>query len=107
MHGAFETMTMRVVHCKRESYDVYIGRPGPWGNPFSHIQGKGDVLVESRDEAISSYEKMLRSELAGPHADLWKDSLTKIAGKILGCWCSPKSCHGDVLIKICSELGLI
>jgi hypothetical protein len=24
----------RVVHCKREPYDVYIGRPGPWGNPF-------------------------------------------------------------------------
>jgi len=23
-----------VVHCKRAEYDVYIGRPSRWGNPF-------------------------------------------------------------------------
>ena len=23
---------MKVVHCKKEPFDVYIGRPGPWGN---------------------------------------------------------------------------
>ncbi|MFM7243676.1 MAG: DUF4326 domain-containing protein, partial [Planctomycetaceae bacterium] len=23
-----------VVHCKRSAYDVYIGRPSKWGNPF-------------------------------------------------------------------------
>ena len=23
-----------VVHCKHAKYDVYIGRPSPWGNPF-------------------------------------------------------------------------
>lgn len=27
-------MTTRVVHCKREPYDVYIGRGSKWGNPF-------------------------------------------------------------------------
>lgn len=27
-------MNGRVVHCKRERYDVYIGRPSKWGNPF-------------------------------------------------------------------------
>ena len=27
---------MRVVHCKKEPYDVYIGRPSKWGNPYSH-----------------------------------------------------------------------
>jgi hypothetical protein len=25
-----QTMT-RVVHCKKEEYDVYIGRPSKWG----------------------------------------------------------------------------
>ena len=24
-----------VVHCKRARYDVYIGRPSKWGNPFA------------------------------------------------------------------------
>ena len=28
----------KVVHCKKELYDVYIGRPSKWGNPFSHIK---------------------------------------------------------------------
>ncbi len=26
----------KVVHCKIEDYDVYIGRPSKFGNPFSH-----------------------------------------------------------------------
>lgn len=29
---------MKVVHCKKEKYDVYIGRGSKWGNPF--ILGK-------------------------------------------------------------------
>jgi len=23
-----------IVHCRREQYDVYIGWPSKWGNPF-------------------------------------------------------------------------
>ena len=26
-----------VVHCKKANYDVYIGRPSKWGNPFTHL----------------------------------------------------------------------
>lgn len=28
-------MITKVIHCKKESYDVYIGRPSIWGNPYS------------------------------------------------------------------------
>jgi hypothetical protein len=28
------------------------------------------------------------------------DSLCELKGKILGCWCKPKKCHGDVLKKL-------
>jgi hypothetical protein len=28
------TARRRVVHVKRAAYDVYIGRPSPFGNPF-------------------------------------------------------------------------
>jgi len=24
----------RVVHCKKEQFNIYIGRPSKWGNPF-------------------------------------------------------------------------
>ena len=28
------------------------------------------------------------------------DDLDELKGKILGCWCKPNKCHGDVLIKL-------
>lgn len=31
-----KVLSRMVVHCKREPYDVYIGRGSKWGNPFSH-----------------------------------------------------------------------
>jgi hypothetical protein len=27
----------------------------------------------------------------------------ELKGKVLGCWCSPKACHGDILAKIANE----
>jgi hypothetical protein len=79
---------MRVVHCEREPYDVYIGRPSKWGNPFV-IGEHGD-----RAEVIRKYrEHLLRSpELVA--------SLHELRGKVLGCWCKPKACHGDVLVEL-------
>ena len=88
-------MTPRVVHCKREQYDVYIGRPSKWGNPVSHLDGKGDVKVDTREEAIAAYEVYLQM-----NPDLVEAAKTELRGKVLGCWCSPLPCHGDVLLKI-------
>lgn len=93
---------MRVVHCKREPFDVYIGRPSKWGNMFSHLKKSAASYVSpSREAAISEYEICLRMSPA-----LLTD-LLELAGKVLGCWCAPKPCHGDVLIKLCRERGLI
>jgi hypothetical protein len=85
----------KVVHCKKEIHDIYIGRPSKWGNPFSHIKGKG-IFVPTREKAIEEYEKYI-TEGAGIH--LLKD-LHELKGKILGCWCKPMACHGDVLVKL-------
>ena len=83
---------MKVVHCKKEPYDVYIGRPSKWGNPFSI--GKDG----SREDVIRKYEEYL---LGRP--DLMK-ALPELKGKVLGCWCKPKACHGDVLVKYAERL---
>ena len=52
-------MKPRVVHCKKEPFDVYIGRgvwngeKSKWGNPFSHKEGTlAEFQVSSRKEAI-------------------------------------------------------
>jgi len=80
-------MATKVVHCKRERHDVYIGRPSKWGNPFA-IGRDGD-----RDEVIVKYEAWL---LTQPQL---LAALDELKGKTLGCWCAPQACHGDVLAR--------
>jgi hypothetical protein len=83
---------MRVVHCKRDKYDVYIGRPGPWGNPFE-IGKDGD-----REEVVEKYAEWF---LAQP--ELVEKAKEELKGKVLGCWCAPKLCHGNILSQIANE----
>jgi hypothetical protein len=89
----------RVVHCKREPYDVYIGRPSKWGNPFTHKPGTAARFrVSTRQEAIDAYAEWITTQ---PH--LLAD-LHELKGKVLGCWCKPKACHGDVLVRMTLNL---
>jgi hypothetical protein len=93
---------MRVVHFKREPYDIYVGRPSKWGNPFTHIADKKTVaqfVVSSREEAVEAYQLWI-TEGEGKHL---LEDLHELKGKVLGCWCAPKSCHGDVLLKLIEE----
>jgi len=82
---------VKVVHCRRDRYDVYIGRPSKWGNPFE-LGRDGD-----REEVISKYEAYIMS-----HPTLFND-LEELKGKILGCWCKPKACHGDILVRMVED----
>ena len=34
-----------------------------------------------------------------------QDELGDLVGKVLGCWCHPAPCHGDVLIEAIAEGG--
>lgn len=86
-------MTAEVVHCKRAEYDVYIGRPSPWGNPFT-IGRDG-----TREEVIAKYREWLMQ-----HERKWlRSSLHLLRGKRLGCWCAPLACHGDVLLELANK----
>lgn len=84
----------RVVHCKRERFDIYIGRPNrgmpgsKWANPF-HIGRDGD-----RAEVITKYARWIVTQ---KHL---MDSLHELRGKILGCWCDPQACHGHFLMYL-------
>lgn len=92
----------KVVHCNKEKYDIYIGRPSKWGNPFTHISNKetlAEFIVGSREEAIESYKQWI---MFGDGKSLLKD-ICELRGKTLGCWCHPNSCHGDVLCQIVSD----
>ncbi len=93
--------TKFVVHCKKEKYDIYIGRPHPtipgagehlWGNPF--IIGKDGT----RGQVIEKYREWLLEQ-----PSLVEKAKKELKGKVLGCWCAPQSCHGDVLAEIVND----
>jgi hypothetical protein len=74
-------MKTTVVHFKKEPYDVYIGRPSKWGNPFSHKPGTlAEFRVRDRKEAIQKFEEYLLN-----NEELMND-LHELKGKVLGCW---------------------
>lgn len=89
---------MKVVHCKKEKYDIYIGRPSKWGNPYSHRDGtKAKYRTRTRKEAIDKYREYILS-----NPELLQD-VCELKGKVLGCWCKPLSCHGDVLLELAND----
>ena len=92
---------VKVVHCKKEKYDVYIGRPSKWGNPFTHKKGTiAKYTVSTREEAVESYRKWITE---GEGSYLLR-CLPELKDKTLGCWCHPQSCHGDVLKELVDKL---
>ena len=72
---------------KKEPDDVYIGRGSVWGNPFK-IGEDG-----SREDVIEKYKTFF---FANPEL---VENVESLRGKSLVCFCSPKACHGDFLLK--------
>lgn len=96
-HKIIPVITTKVANRDRgDEYDVYIGRRGPWGNPF-HIGQDGD-----RDEVVNKYRKYFyESVLTDPSR---KDALLALRGKRLGCHCKPLACHGDIIAEYLNSL---
>ena len=91
----FDTLmapTIQVVHCKKEPYDVYIGRPSKWGNPF--VIGRDGT----RPQVLARYREWIQAQ-----PDLMA-ALPELREKTLGCWCAPFNlCHGDVLKQLAEK----
>ena len=97
-----------VVHCRKAPYDGYIGRDNPmlglrdvgFSNPFSHkANSSAEIRVATRQEAIERYEAWVLTQ-----PELLERIRRELKGKILGCWCSPLACHGEVLARIANDL---
>lgn len=81
---------------------VYIGRfnatynlpESPLHNPFKLDRD----TPENRAGVLEQYRAVLRKSLEVQPA--LYDILKSYKGKTLVCWCTPKICHGDVLVEI-------
>ena len=83
-----------VVNCRTvDYYDVYICRPSRWGNPYVvGIDGDRNEVIEKYREWLEHHERLLKD-------------LPSLRGKVLGCWCKPLPCHGDVLATLADALA--
>lgn len=97
-------MNYKVVHIKdTDGFDVRCDRASKWGNPFA-MKGKSDA---ERARVIQEYRKYLWNEiqtnsgaerLLVPLIERKNQQDTPLR---LACWCKPKDCHCDVLIRAC------
>jgi Domain of unknown function (DUF4326) len=75
---------------------VYIGdvvrhtlyRRSPWFNPAKHRKTDHDRAVQQYRGYILKQPGLL-------------ERLPELRGKVLGCWCYPRPCHGNILIELC------
>jgi hypothetical protein len=97
----------RVVNYREEKNKqglLYIGRAmpsyglqaSPWANPHKITKD----TPENRQQALDLYRADI---LKRPNLS---QDLQSLAGQTLACWCSPKPCHGDVLVQLFRDIVL-
>lgn len=82
---------------------IYVGRPTPLGNPFSHQLGTvAEFKVGTRDEAVDRYGPWLMDKLDTDNPTtrmfvLLVDECERSGEIVLVCHCKPERCHADVI----------
>lgn len=71
---------------------IYIGRGSPWGNPYKRDENN------TKEDVIKLHTSLVLSNPA-----MIRDIHKLLRGNDLICFCSPLSCHGDLLLSIANE----
>lgn len=101
---------MKVVNLRHSDYDVYIGRRGHghdgyFGNPI--VPGKTCPVcgeVHSRGNTLKCYREYLEVRLEQDPD--FRERVKALRGKVLGCFCKPRPCHGDVLLEFVDKVAV-
>lgn len=88
-----QTTVVNIHH--KTPYDVYIGRAGKgqdgyFGNPIP-------LIGLTRQECLTEYRKYFYKRINSDSE--FKQRILTLKGKVLGCFCYPKECHGDVIAE--------
>lgn len=94
-------MKTTVVDIRHAKFDVYIGRAGNgesgyFGNPFKLTDESQRAAVLEKYK-IYFIERMQRDKF-------FKAKILELRGKVLGCFCHPMMCHGDVIANYLNAL---
>lgn len=97
-------VTTTVVNLRKEKYDVYIGRPGKgqdgfFGNPIvvGEVCVVCDQIHTEPGDTVPCFRKVFEWRLMGDPEFVRR--LPELKDKILGCFCKPNPCHGDVYVE--------
>lgn len=86
---------------------VYVGRPTPFGNPFTVTEklapgkmiGARYFAVPTIEDAIACYREYLDQK-----PELVERIRSELRGKNLMCWCPlNQRCHADLLLEIANS----
>ena len=83
-----------------DNYDIYVGRPSKWGNPYTHLNKNtlAEYKVDNIEDALKKYEEYLIN-----NKELLK-SLNELKYKKIACWCKTKKCHAYILKKYVDKI---
>jgi len=98
MKGDLSMVKTGVVNLRKEPYEVYIGRPSIFGNPMridERVHQKPGPVT--RGEAIAWYREYFYAKIK--QSPEFRLEVEKLRGKVLGCFCKPLPCHGDVIVE--------
>jgi len=88
MASATIVVNLRTCH---DSDVVRIDRRTLFGNPFKmHSESDRDLVIARY--RVWFYARIVRDRE-------FRRAVLSLRGKKLGCWCAPKSCHGDVIVE--------
>ena len=83
------TVKVRNITSRKKVIGKLVDRHTPWGNPFIlNLDG-------GRDEVCDLFAQYAQWRLT-----VQPDWLELLRGQDLYCWCSPKRCHADTLLRL-------
>ena len=85
-----------VVDIRKDKYDEYIGRAGDglsgyFGNLFKLARPEDRAAVLAKYETYF-FQRMERDKF-------FRARVYELRGKVLGCFCAPMACHGDIIAR--------
>ena len=107
-------------HNRTPYYDIYIGYAASWGDAgkwSNQFDVAGDLYLKARgcqcvhhampqgdmldvDYAALLYREWLLHTKGGRSL---QEDIDELRGKVLGCFCKPHPCHGDVLVELLGQ----
>jgi len=97
----------KVVNLNFEKYDVYIGRPGHGKDGYFGNKHPVDRYcpickkIHTRAEAIAAFKVDFYSRIENDKQ--YKQRILALKDKVLGCFCKPGKCHGDIIAEFLNK----